>query len=209
MIEITGWAEELARKLEKEFGPRLRFMGYQGSYGRGEAREDSDIDIVAVLDKVELEDLDRYRALVGAMPSGELACGFICGADQLEGWPKEDLLNLALDTKPVRGSLDAVSFTAQDRRQALELAASALYHGACHGYLYDGAAEALPGLRKAAFFCLRLERFCTAGEYLPSLRELRPRLREEEREMLDTQDVKRAYRLLIQWSGSVLKAGRP
>lgn len=206
MVEIASWARELARKLEGAFGPRLRFVGYQGSYGRGEATPDSDIDVVTVLDRLDVEDLARYRDLVRSMPSGELACGFICGAEQLAAWPRADLLSLYLDTKPVVGALEPPAFTQAEYGQALALGASALYHGACHGYLYDGAAEALPGLRKGAFFCLRLERLWRAGEYVPALGELRSRLTQEQREMLDTPDVERAYRLLIDWSGSLLTA---
>lgn len=207
MIEITGWAGELARKLEEEFGPRLRFVGYQGSYGRGEATEDSDIDIVTVLDQVELDDLARYRRLVGTMPRGELACGFLCGQKELAGWPRADLVNVVLDTKPVLGSLEAMvpAFTQEDYRQALVLGVSALYHGACHGYLYSGAERVLPGLRKAAFFCLRLAYLCASGEYVPARRDLIPKLAPAQREMLETENVERAYTLLIAWSGQVLR----
>ena len=45
IIDIESWAGELAEKLLRSFGGRLRFLGYQGSYGRGEATEESDIDM--------------------------------------------------------------------------------------------------------------------------------------------------------------------
>ena len=37
MVEIRAWTESFAQKLQGHFGPRLLFVGYQGSYGRGEA----------------------------------------------------------------------------------------------------------------------------------------------------------------------------
>ena len=48
MVDIENWMGELAEKLTGRFGPRLLFLGLQGSYGRGEAGEDSDIDVAAV-----------------------------------------------------------------------------------------------------------------------------------------------------------------
>ncbi|MDE6841425.1 MAG: nucleotidyltransferase domain-containing protein, partial [Oscillospiraceae bacterium] len=99
MVDIERWMEALAGKLTGVFGPRLLFLGLQGSYGRGEANEDSDIDVVTVLDRVELADLDAYRAVVRDMPEGEKACGFLCGAEELRSWPKYDLLAVARDTR--------------------------------------------------------------------------------------------------------------
>ena len=73
MVEIEVWMNGFTEKLVNEFGARLLFLGLQGSYGRGEANEDSDIDVVTVLDRVELADLDAYRAAVREMPEGEKA----------------------------------------------------------------------------------------------------------------------------------------
>ena len=58
MVDIETWMNELTEKLVSAFEIRLLFLGLQGSYGRGEANEDSDIDVVTVLDRVELTDLD-------------------------------------------------------------------------------------------------------------------------------------------------------
>lgn len=35
MVSIESWMDGLAGKLKKQFGPRLLFLGLQGSYGRG------------------------------------------------------------------------------------------------------------------------------------------------------------------------------
>lgn len=214
MISITPWSKDFAQKLLKTFGPRLLFLGYQGSYARGEATPESDIDIVAILDHLTPADLETYRTLVRSMPQGDLACGFICGQRELRGWPRYDLLSLALDTKPVLGGLDPYlpDFTDADRREALSIAASGLYHGACHAYLYGGRAEELPGLLKSAFFCLRLAVLCRTGRYIPTKRQLAEALTGRERDLMDlildppadSDTVDRAYALLISCSSDLL-----
>ncbi len=99
IADIRSWVAQFSQLLKGSFGERLRFVGYQGSYARGEATQSSDLDIVAVLDHVDTDDLDVYRELVGSMEQGELACGFLCGEWELRGWPLYDLYTLWLDTK--------------------------------------------------------------------------------------------------------------
>lgn len=213
MINIIPWTQTLAQKLREEFGPRLLFMGYQGSYARGEATPESDVDIVAILDEADAAALERYRSVVGGMPQSGLACGFICGERELRCWPKYDLLSLVLDTKPVYGSLEKYlpEFTDSDRREALRIGAANLYHAACHTYLYGDLAGALPGLLKSAFFCLRLWALVREGIYCATRAELAQALTGRERRILDMlagprpDNVDEAYSLLIDWSSEVLR----
>ncbi len=201
MIDIKTWAAELAQKLQNAFGARLLFVGYQGSYGRGEATPESDIDIVTVLDKAGLDDLDAYRALVRSQPEGEKACGFLCGAKELMAWPRYDLYSLVLDTKPVLGDLRTLTppLTEDDAREALRIGAANLYHGAVHTFLYSEAPEeALPELRKAAFFCLRLYVLLRDGVCHNTRREL------EETLGLEGLPTRKAYERLIRWCGEIL-----
>ena len=213
MIEIGSWAREFAGRLRAEFGPRLLVMGYQGSYARGEATPESDIDIVTILDEVAAADLRRYRCVVGTMPEGGLACGFICGERELRCWPRYDLLSLALDTRPVLGSLEGYlpEFTDGDRREALRVGAANLYHAACHACLYGDRAEKLPGLLKAAFFCLRLWALVREGRYRATKAELAQTLTGRERRILDMltgempDDVDEAYSLLTGFASEALR----
>ena len=46
MTDIEKWLENYCALMLETFGGRVEFIGIQGSRGRGEAREDSDIDIV-------------------------------------------------------------------------------------------------------------------------------------------------------------------
>ena len=215
MVEIERWMEELAGRLAERFGPRLLFLGLQGSYGRGEANEDSDIDVVTVLDRVELSDLDLYRAVVGDMPEGEKACGFLCGAAELESWPKYDLCQLARDTRDVYGRLKPLlpPLGREDLAQAAAIGASGLYHAAVHTYLY-APREEWPGFLKEAhksvFFTLRALYELRTGENLRAKWELLSRLEGDEREILEYglsptgEPLEDVFARLIRWSGAVL-----
>lgn len=189
MVDIEIWMNELAEKLADQFGPRLLFLGLQGSYGRGEAREDSDIDVVTVLNRVGLSDLDAYKAIVSAMPEGEKACGFLCGAAELKCWPKYDLCQLAGDVRPVYGKWEPLlpAIDRSDLADAAAIGASGLYHAAVHTYLY-GDRERWPGflknVHKGAFFTLRTLYELRTGENVRAKRELLPRLAGKEREIL-------------------------
>ena len=48
MIDITVWMQNFLQTLNKTFENRVWFVGLQGSYGRGEATETSDIDFVTM-----------------------------------------------------------------------------------------------------------------------------------------------------------------
>ena len=46
MIDISTWMNEFIQELDHTFENRVWFVGLQGSYGRGEATETSDIDVI-------------------------------------------------------------------------------------------------------------------------------------------------------------------
>ena len=216
MVSIETWMEELAGKLAGEFGPRLLFLGLQGSYGRGEANEDSDIDVVTVLDRVELADLDAYRAVVRQMPEGEKACGFLCGAAELKSWPKFDLLALVQDTRAIRGALDALTppMGREELAEAVNIGASGLYHAAVHTYLYTPQAEwpgFLQAAEKSAFFVLRAMYELRTGERVRTRRELTDCLTGDERAVLCPdagEEPEAAFARLIRWSAAAMAEAR-
>lgn len=90
-LDEKAWMAQFCQAVKDEFGGRIVCIGLQGSRGRGEEREDSDIDMVVVLDRVELEDLDRYRRVVANLPARELLCGFVSGKEELLAWEPGDL----------------------------------------------------------------------------------------------------------------------
>ena len=215
MVDIKVWMGELAEKLTGRFGDRLLFLGLQGSYGRGEAGEDSDIDVVTVLDRVELADLDEYRAAVRGMPEGEKACGFLCGAAELKSWPKYDLCQLARDVRAYRGELGPLlpPLGREDLAQAAAIGASGIYHAAVHTYLYapkDNWPGFLKEAHKGALFALRALYELRTGESVRAKRDLLPRLSGDEREILaysllhTQEEPEAAFARLLRWSAAAM-----
>ena len=84
MFEVHNWVFELTGKLKKRFGSGLCFVGYQGSFRRGEANKNSDIDVVVIFEHVDINILVDYKNVIESMPFAEKACGFICGKKELE-----------------------------------------------------------------------------------------------------------------------------
>ena len=191
MLEINGWMEALTAQLKEAFGERLLFAGLQGSRRRGEAAEDSDIDVVVVLDQLTAEALRTYRNLVAAQPEGEKACGFICGRAELAAWPKFEIFQLLRETRPYWGDLSGLvpEIGRQDIVDSLKIGASMLYHAAAHTFLYGGSpmlTEAAKGFYKQAFFLLQVGHYLRTGHYADTKKELGPLLDERERAILQT-----------------------
>lgn len=60
-FNIEVWLQDFTKKLFDQFNSRIKFVGLQGSYKRGEANENSDVDIVIILDRLTFEDLVEYK----------------------------------------------------------------------------------------------------------------------------------------------------
>ena len=71
--------------VQVQFGPRVWFIGLQGSFGRGEATAESDLDVVLILDAVSAADLRAYSAMLDRLPERERVCGFVSGKGS--SWP--------------------------------------------------------------------------------------------------------------------------
>lgn len=107
MIELSAWIERYVELVGATFGNRVRFVGLQGSHGRGEATEASDIDMVVVLDTLDPADIAAYDAMLDALDHRELACGFLCGWEELLRWEPSDLFQFCHDTTPLLDSFSA------------------------------------------------------------------------------------------------------
>ena len=57
MIDISAWMNTFLKALNDTFGDRVWFVGLQGSYGRGEATQTSDIDVVVILNASSAKDI--------------------------------------------------------------------------------------------------------------------------------------------------------
>lgn len=67
MFELEAWLSEWRAAVMGSFAGRVRFLGIQGSRARGEARDESDIDAVLVLDKLAPGDVFAYRSAVAGL----------------------------------------------------------------------------------------------------------------------------------------------
>lgn len=188
IMEISHWAETLSQKLQKTFGENLLFVGLQGSHQRGEATPESDIDMVVILEEVGTEVLMQYKALLATQPGAEKACGFIGSKEALRHWPKFEIFQMARDTRPIHGNLAGLlpPLGREDAAEGLQVGASALYHAACHSFLYgkSPSEEAVKFLYRQALFLLQLQHYLSTGFYAPSRQALLSRLEGEEREIL-------------------------
>lgn len=190
MIEAQTWMSDILPRLREAFGPRLHYLGLQGSYHRGEAAETSDIDLVVLLDAVDLEDLDTYRAIVRAMPEGHKACGFFCGIRDLSAWPPHELFAFSRDTEDHFGRLTDFlpPITREDIRYGAKISASTLLHLLTHSYLYaedEDRPAILKEACKAAFFLMQVVHYLESGRYCASKRELLLRLDGTKREIIE------------------------
>lgn len=193
-FHIDNWLDGYMEAVRAAFGARIVFIGLQGSYSRGEATEQSDIDTVLILDELSFKDLKTYRALLDALPNRDKTCGFIAGLPELRGWEKSDLFSLVSDTTPLFGSLDTLAQTigAEDIRRAVRIGACNLYHLCAHNLLHRGRPEALIGLYKSAVFTLRAIAALQSGRYVHGHEELASLLSPEDREILEVWlDMKR------------------
>ena len=68
MIDIDNWINTFLDAVNDTFANRVWFVGLQGSYGRGEATETSDIDVVAILDELSAVDIQTYHDMLYPVP---------------------------------------------------------------------------------------------------------------------------------------------
>ena len=187
-FDIDTWMEEYLEKVKSRFGSRLVFVGLQGSRGRGEATEDSDIDAVVILDRVDVQDMKAYSAVLDALPNREMACGFISGRQELVNWEKSDLFQLYHDTTPIYGNIDFLLKTIkkEDIHRAIRIGACNIYHVCGHNMVHEKDARMLKSLYKAASFAIQAIHYDQTGTYVKLKKELIPALRSQEREILQT-----------------------
>ena len=168
MIDVTAWMDGFLEALNRAFKDRVHFVGLQGSYGRGEATETSDIDVVVILDQLSASDIQKYGEMLDTLPCRELICGFISGKDELLSWEPSDLFQFYYDTTPIKGSLDEL-LTLLDKEaveRAIKIGACNIYHGCIHNMLHEKSEQILKGLYKAASFVVQAIVFKQTGNYI-------------------------------------------
>ena len=188
MIDITTWIDCFLKALKDAFGNRVWFVGLQGSYGRGEATEMSDIDVVVILNELSSSDIQKYNAMLDALPHRKMICGFLSGKDELLDWESSDLFQFYYDTTPIKGSLDellaVIDKAAVDR--AIKIGACNIYHGCVHNMLHEKSEHVLRGLYKSASFVVQAIAFKQTGKYVKHQKDLLSVISADERRIIET-----------------------
>ncbi len=187
VIDITTWMDDFLQKLNHEFENRVWFVGLQGSYGRGEATETSDIDIVVILDELSVLDIQKYNKILDTMPYRELICGFLSGKDELLNWEPSDLFQFYYDTTPIKGSLDELLAVIDEAavNRAIKIGACNIYHECVHNMLHEKSEDILRGLYKSASFVVQAIVFEQTGKYIKHQKELLGVISADERKIIE------------------------
>ena len=216
MIDINGWMNDFLQKLNEAFANRVWFVGLQGSYGRGEATETSDIDVVVILDELSVADIQSYQDMLDTLPHRELICGFVSGKDEILNWEPSDLFQFYHDTTPIIGSLDDLLPLIDDVaiERAIKMGAGNIYHGCVHNMLHEKNEEILKGLYKAASFVVQAIVFKQTGNYIKHQSRLLQVASVEEQMITETflkykngeaVDFNAASQILFEWSKKWIK----
>ena len=213
MVEIENYISELIEDLKTRFGKRLKYVGLQGSYLRGEATEHSDIDIMVVMDELDVSDLVAYRSVIKAMDHYEKSCGFICGTEDLAKWNPMEICHVYNTTKDYYGCLvDMIpEYTRQDICNFVKMSINNLYHEICHRYIHadpETNVACLPQTYKGVFFILQNLHYLDTGCFVATKAELLDKLSGRNREVLQraldlnsgmTCDFESSFDLLFTW----------
>lgn len=177
MVNINCYMENLIPKLKDSFGKRLIYVGLQGSYMRNEATDESDIDIMTVIEDMSVDDLAVYRSVIKSMPGAENSCGFICSKEDLQHWNRLESFHCLNGTKDYFGVLRDLlpAYTKDDIKTFLRVSINNLYHSLCHTFVHrcdETVGKALPGLYKQTFFILQGICALENGAFINSKAEL-------------------------------------
>ena len=188
MIDITTWMKSFLQTLNETFANRVWFVGLQGSYGRGEATESSDIDIVVILDELSAMDIKTYNDMLDTLSHRELICGFLSGKQEIMNWEPSDLFQFCHDTTPIKGSLDEVMAVIDESAvsRAIKIGACNIYHGCVHNMLHEKDKDILRGLYKSASFVVQAIVFQQTRNYIKHQEELLQVVSSDERVIVET-----------------------
>lgn len=214
MFDSENYLARLTRLLKERFGPRLAYVGLQGSYLRNEAAEHSDIDIMVVVDGLSVRDLDTYRAVIASLEDPEKSCGFICSTADLANWNPLEICHLLHCTKDYYGTLSTLvpAWSRKDARNFVKLSINNLYHALCHRYLHASRERneaALPYTYKSVFFILQNLHYLRTGTFLQTKALALELLSGHDKLVLQTamefdRDFDDAFALLFHWCQDTL-----
>ena len=218
MFNPNQYILSLTALLKERCGDRLVYVGLQGSYLRGEATEDSDIDIMVVIRDITTADLRAYREAIASLEGCEKSCGFICGLEELRSWNSLEICHLLHTTEDHLGVLRELvpAYTEQDVRSFVKLSLGNLYHEICHRFIHsseDRNTAALPYTYKSVFFILQNLHYLESGSFIGTKKELMEVLSGRDKQVMDTAialgrgepyNFDEAFDLLLSWCSEAL-----
>lgn len=213
MFKVDVYLNSLIYLLKTYFKERLLYVGLQGSYLRGEATENSDIDIMVVISDMTVADLAKYREAISSLENYDKSCGFICGIEELKNWNPLEICHILHTTKDYYGTLTKLvpEYTENDVRNFVKMSLGNLYHEICHRYIHapkEKSIAKLPYTYRSVFFILQNLYYLNSGKFVGTKTELREVLTGKDRLVLDTAislsngtefDFDEAFDLLFTW----------
>lgn len=218
MFRIDEYIDELIDTLNDAFGERLVYIGLQGSYLRNEETKNSDIDIMAVIDNLSVEDLKTYQKALVSIGDFDKSCGFICSKADLEHWNPLEICHLLNTTKDYYGELKNLvpAYTIEDERNYVKLSLNNFYHEICHRYVHadmEYNISKLPITCKSVFFIMQHLHYLSSGNFIPTKRELLECIQDEDKTALELSislqnnidyDFDKAFSVLFIWCQNAL-----
>ena len=218
MFRIDEYINELIISLKNVLGERLMYIGLQGSYLRNEETENSDIDIMAVIDNLSVEDLKTYQKALVSAGNFDKSCGFILSIDDLEHWNPMEICHLLNTTKDYYGELKNLvpAYTIEDERNYVKLSLNNFYHEICHRYIHadrEYNVLKLPITCKSVFFIMQHLYYLSSGNFIPTKRELLECVQDEDKTVLEFSislqnnidcDFDKAFSILFNWCQNAL-----
>ena len=216
MFDINDYVQKLISQCKAAFGERLLYVGYMGSYLRGEANENSDIDVMVVIDNITISDMNTYRDIIKGLGYFDKSCGFICGKDEMKGWSPLEVCQLINTTKDVYGKLEPLlsPFTREDEINYVKFCLGNLYHELCHRFVHSSREkniEKFRGTCKFFFFLIQNLHYLETGNFILKKADLKNAVPEADRRVLefaalpDSFDFDAALEELFVWCQNAFK----
>lgn len=216
MIDLNVYLQDLITACKEAFTDRLLYVGLQGSWLRGEAHERSDIDVMVLLDRFSVADMDVYRSILKQIGHFELSCGFICGRDEMLRWNPLEICQIKHTTKDLFGALSDYlpEATRADEINYCKLSLGNLYHALCHRYIHSDQPRNIEKLRarsKDLFFLIQNLHYLETGTFVLAKQDLYSVVSDEDRAMLDLagitddSDFDEAFSSVFLWCRNAFK----
>ena len=198
MFDLDSYMNTLILSCRAAFGERLLYVGLLGSYLRGEAHENSDIDVMVILKRFSVQDMDRYREILKKIGFYEKSCGFICGRDELLRWNPLEVCQLRHTTKDLLGVLTDYLPRAnrEDEINYVKLSLGNLYHELCHRYIHadrERNVVAFRGTSKGVFFLMQNLHYLETDHFILTKKDLKEAVSAEDRRVLEMEEMQDGF----------------